>query len=122
MYDKQHPLKIFLFSLIFVFLAELGIMYMLAIIEVKPEINWPEAFVDATLLTSLCVPFFWFFFAKPLQQALELESIKSYKIVEMAADGIISIDTKGNIQSFNLAAQKIFGYDEADISVKMFQY
>ncbi len=33
----------------------------------------------------------------------------------MAADGIISIDTKGTIQSFNLAAQKIFGYSEADI-------
>ena len=33
----------------------------------------------------------------------------------MAAEGIISIDTKGNIQSFNLAAQKIFGYSEAEI-------
>lgn len=115
MYDKQHPLKIFLLSLIFVFVAELGIMYLLAIIEVKPEINWTEAFVDSTLLTSLCVPFFWFFLVMPLQQALELESIKSHKIVEMAAEGIISIDTKGNIQSFNLAAQKIFGYSEADI-------
>jgi diguanylate cyclase (GGDEF)-like protein/PAS domain S-box-containing protein len=115
MYDKQHPLKIFLLSLIFVFAAELGIMYLLAVVQNNPEINWPEALLDAILLTSLCVPIFWYFFVKPLQQTLELESIKSHKIVEMAAEGIVSIDTKGYVLSFNRAAQRIFGYSEAEI-------
>jgi diguanylate cyclase (GGDEF)-like protein/PAS domain S-box-containing protein len=114
MYDKQHPLKIFLILLIFVFLAEMGIMYLLAFIQIKPD-DWTEAFVDACLLTSLCVPFFWFLVVMPLQRTLELENIKSHKILEMAAEGIISIDIKGNIQSFNLAAQKIFGYSEAEV-------
>ena len=109
MYDKQHPLKIFLLSLIFVFAAELGIMYLLAVVQNNPEINWPEALLDAILLTSLCVPIFWYFFVKPLQQTLELESIKSHKIVEMAAEGIVSIDTKGYVLSFNRAAQRIYG-------------
>ena len=115
MHDIQHPLKIYLILLIFVFLAELGIMYLLDIIQVKPRVNWSEAFVDATLLTSLCVPFFWYFVVKPLQQCLELESIKSHKILEMAAEGIVSIDTKGKILSFNRAAQKIFGYSEEEV-------
>lgn len=115
MYDKQHPLKIFLLSLIFVFFIELGIMYLLAVIQVKAEINWPEALVDSILLTTLCVPFFWFILVKPLQNALELESIKSHKIVEMAAEGIVTISTQGKIQSFNRAAQKIFGYSEQEI-------
>ncbi|MEO8343556.1 MAG: diguanylate cyclase [Gallionella sp.] len=122
MFDKQHPLKLFLLLLIFVFVAELGIMYLLDIVEGKVGMNWLEAFVDAILLTSLCVPFFWFFFVKPLQFALDLESVKAHKIVEMAAEGIVSIDNKGMIQSFNRAAQKIFGYSEAEIvgkNVKM---
>ena len=112
---KQRPQVLFLILLAFVFAAELGIMYLLAIVQIKPVIDWTEAFVDATLLTSLCVPFFWFFFMKPLENALNLESIKAHKILEMAAQGIISIDTRGNIQSFNLAAQKIFGYSEAEV-------
>jgi diguanylate cyclase (GGDEF)-like protein/PAS domain S-box-containing protein len=114
MYDKQHPLKIFLILLIFVFVAEMSIMYLLAIMQIKQD-NWTESFVDACLLTSLCVPFFWFLVVTPLQKALELENIKSHKILEMAAEGIISIDTKGNIQSFNLAAQKMFGYNETEV-------
>jgi diguanylate cyclase (GGDEF)-like protein/PAS domain S-box-containing protein len=114
MYDKQHPLKIFLILLIFVFVAEMSIMYLLAILQIKQD-NWTESFVDACLLTSLCVPFFWFLVVTPLQKALELENIKSHKILEMAAEGIISIDTKGNIQSFNRAAQKMFGYNETEV-------
>jgi len=115
MYDKQHPLKIYLLLLIYVFIAEFGIMYVLSVIQIKPEINWTESLLDAILLTSVCVPVFWFFFVKPLQQALELESVKSHKIVEMAAEGIVSIDTKGLILSFNRAAQKMFGYSEQEI-------
>jgi diguanylate cyclase (GGDEF)-like protein/PAS domain S-box-containing protein len=115
MYDKQHPLKIYLLLLTFVFVAEFGIMYVLSIIQIKPEINWTESLLDAILLTSVCVPIFWFFFVKPLQNALELESVMSHKIVEMAAEGIVSIDTKGLILSFNRAAQKIFGYSEQEI-------
>ncbi|MFZ5524059.1 MAG: diguanylate cyclase domain-containing protein [Pseudomonadota bacterium] len=115
MYDKQHPLKIYLLLLMYIFFVELGIMYLLSVIQIKPEINWPEALVDSILLTTLCVPFFWVFLVKPLQQTLELESIKSHKIVEMAAEGIISIDTGGTIQSFNLVAQRIFGYSEAEV-------
>jgi diguanylate cyclase (GGDEF)-like protein/PAS domain S-box-containing protein len=115
MYDKRHPLKIYLLLLIFVFVAEFGIMYLLSVIQIKPEINWTESLLDAILLTSLCVPFFWYFFVKPLQQTLELESFKSHKIVEMAAEGIVSIDTRGLILSFNRAAQRIFGYSEQEI-------
>lgn len=77
--------------------------------------SWQENIIDATLLTLLCFPFFRFIFLRPLEHALQLVSTKSDKIVEMAADGIVSIDTKGMIRSFNRAAQKMFGYSEAEI-------
>ena len=112
---NQHPLQIFLILLAFIFMAELSVMYLLTIVEGKPIVNWTEAFIDATLLTALCVPFFLYFVVRPLQNALELESIKSHKILEMAAEGIVSIDTEGKLLSFNRAAQKIFGYSEEEI-------
>ena len=81
MFVKQRPQIFFLILLIFVFVAEFSIMYLLDIIQAKSEMNWPEAYVDAILLTSLCVPFFWYFFMKPLENALNLENIKSHKIL-----------------------------------------
>ena len=118
MTHKRHPLKIFLSLLLFVFVAELGIMFLFNYIQEKNEQNWRESFADAILLTSLCVPFFWYFALKPLQRALkalQLESAKMHKILETAGEGIVSIDATGNIQSFNRAAQNIFGYSESEI-------
>ncbi len=118
MTHKRHPLKIFLSLLLFVFVAELGIMFLFDYIQEKNEQNWRESFADAILLTSLCVPFFWYFALKPLQRALEalqLESAKMHKILETAGEGIVSLDATGNIQSFNRAAQNIFGYSESEI-------
>lgn len=115
MFVNRHPLQLFLILLLFVFIAEVAVMYLLANVIDIHRTPWLEAFIDATLLTSICVPFFWNFFLKPLELALQLESVKSHMIVEMAVDGIISIDTRGRIQSFNRAAQKIFGYDEKEI-------
>jgi len=112
---NRHPLEIFLLLLAFVFMAELGVMYLLDVVQGQHEMDWLEAIVDSTLLTSLCVPFFWYFFLKPLQGVLRLESVKSHMILEMAAEGIVSIDTKYKICSFNRAAQRIFGYSEAEI-------
>jgi diguanylate cyclase (GGDEF)-like protein/PAS domain S-box-containing protein len=113
--DIQHPLKIFLVLLVFIFMIELGIMFLLAILGDKPEVGWLDALIDATLLTGLCVPFFWYFVTKPLKNALKRESFKSHKILELAGEGIVSCDTEGKLLSFNRAAQRIFGYSEAEI-------
>lgn len=115
MFGYRHPLQLFLVLLIFVFIGEMSVMFLLDNVKDIHQSPWLEAIVDAALLTSLCVPFFWYFFLKPLERALQLESVKSHKIVEMAAEGIVSIDTKGSIQSFNRAAQRIFGYGEEEI-------
>lgn len=115
MFKKQHSLKLFLLLLIFVFIAEMGIMMLLDFFKYLGWSPWQENIIDASLLTLLCFPFFRFIFLRPLEHALQLESTKSDKILEMAADGIISIDTQGHIQSFNRAAQKMFGYSEAEI-------
>jgi diguanylate cyclase (GGDEF)-like protein/PAS domain S-box-containing protein len=114
MFVNRHPLQLFLILLIYVFISEMGVMFVLDNVKGIHQSPWLEAIVDGTLLTLLCVPFFWYAYMKPLQNLLQLEGIKSHKIVEMAAEGIISIDTKGMIRSFNRAAQRMFGYSEEE--------
>ncbi|OFZ68159.1 MAG: hypothetical protein A2V79_03595 [Betaproteobacteria bacterium RBG_16_56_24] len=114
MLANRNPLLLFLVLLMFVFIGEVGTMLLVHQIEGIQHSSWLEAVVDATLLTSICVPAFWYLFLKPLERALHMESVKSHKILEMAAEGIVSIDTRGRIQSFNRAAQRMFGYSEAE--------
>jgi diguanylate cyclase (GGDEF)-like protein/PAS domain S-box-containing protein len=117
MIDKQHPVKILSYLILFVFAVELGIMYLFNYIEDKNDQRWLENFADSTLLTSACVPFFWYFAVQPLRMALHkvrLESAKLQKIVDTAIEGIVSVDSFGRIQTFNNAAQRIFGYSEAE--------
>ena len=56
----------------------------------------------------------------------EIDVVKSerllHAVIESIADAIITIDRKGNIQSFNFSAEKIFGYSEETVigrNVKM---
>jgi two-component system CheB/CheR fusion protein len=49
------------------------------------------------------------------EQALRESEAKARAIVETTVDGIITIDDRGRIQSFNEAAEDIFGYDEEEV-------
>jgi PAS domain S-box-containing protein len=49
------------------------------------------------------------------EQALRESEAKARAILETTVDGIITIDPHGYIQSFNAAAENIFGYSEAEV-------
>lgn len=49
------------------------------------------------------------------EQALKDSEVLSRTILEATVDGIITIDTKGTIFSFNPAAKRIFEYDESEV-------
>jgi PAS domain S-box-containing protein len=56
------------------------------------------------------------------KQALEESEARAQAILETTVDGIITIDPDGIIESFNSAAEDIFGYDEEEVlgeNVKM---
>ncbi len=52
---------------------------------------------------------------RELEHRVEERTERLRTIVDTAADGIITIDEKGSIESFNTAAEKIFGYNSAEI-------
>ncbi len=50
-----------------------------------------------------------------VEEALRQSEARNRSIVETAIDGIITIDEYGTIESFNSAAERIFGYGAADV-------
>jgi len=50
-----------------------------------------------------------------LEQQLRSSEAKWRAVVESAVDGIIVIDRRGRIEAFNPAAERLFGYAEADV-------
>lgn len=51
----------------------------------------------------------------PSSRSPEIAEARWKAVIESAVDGIIVIDRHGTIEAFNPAAQRMFGYDEADV-------
>jgi two-component system sensor kinase FixL len=49
------------------------------------------------------------------QRALETAEGRWKAVIESAVDGIVVIDSRGRIEAFNPAAQRMFGYTEAEV-------
>jgi two-component system sensor kinase FixL len=59
---------------------------------------------------------------KQAEQALRTSEQRWRSVVESAVDGIVVIDSRGHIEAFNPAAERLFGYAEAEVigrNVKM---
>ncbi len=52
---------------------------------------------------------------KQIRQAQRESEAKAQAILETTVDGIITIDAEGTIESFNQAAEDIFGYDAEEV-------
>lgn len=52
---------------------------------------------------------------KRIEQALIEQARYTQAIIDNMVDGLITIDAQGNVQSFNVAAQRIFGYAKEEI-------
>jgi PAS domain S-box-containing protein len=53
---------------------------------------------------------------KRMEQALRESEAKARAILDTAVDAIITIDSAGNIESFNKAAERLFGYRPDDVT------
>ena len=54
-------------------------------------------------------------YTSELKEEIDAQTGKLSAIIENVVDGIITIDTKGNIKTFNQAATKMFGYEASDV-------
>jgi two-component system sensor kinase FixL len=53
---------------------------------------------------------------KESELALNVSEARWRAVIESAVDGIIVIDSSGRIEAFNAAAERLFGYREADVT------
>ena len=102
---------------------------MMLLYYLPPQSLFGEAIIDATLLVALVSPALYFFLFRPLvihireheqiEDVLHKNEEEQFKfIVRSAVDGIVTIGERGIIERFNPAAERIFGYTEAEVVEK----
>jgi PAS domain S-box-containing protein len=109
------PLRILLLVLLIVFAAEAAVMVVLPALLPADTDNRVRAIVDACLLTLAAAPVLWWVVIRPLRRFATTEQAKADSIVAAAVEGIITIDERGTVDSFNPAAEQIFGYRAEEI-------
>ena len=108
------PLGLLLRVLAIVFLAEVSVMFLLP--ALLPHMHTlAAAIVDAAMLTVLSAPFLWWVVVRPLRSTAMAEHARAATVVAHAVDGIITINKQGLVQSFNPAAERIFGYRAEEV-------
>jgi PAS domain S-box-containing protein len=113
------PLGVLAVVLMIVFLAELAVMFVLPVLLPSSMDEWLTALTDACLLTVAIAPLLWWVIIRPLRKIAVTERARASFIVETAAEGIITIDESGVVESFNRAAEEIFSCAAEEIVGEM---
>ncbi|HKG15314.1 MAG TPA: histidine kinase dimerization/phosphoacceptor domain -containing protein [Pyrinomonadaceae bacterium] len=110
------PLRFLLVVLAVVFAAEAGVMFVLPYIFNGRTSYLVESLADASLLTLVSAPVLWLIIILPLRRVAVTEQAKFEAVVETAGDGIITADESGRVETFNAAAERMFGYTADEIT------
>jgi PAS domain S-box-containing protein len=111
------PLRFLVVVLAVVFLSEAGVMFVLPYIFVNGRTSYlVESLSDASLLTLVSAPVLWLIIILPLRRVAVTEQAKFEAVVETAGDGIVTADESGRVETFNAAAERMFGYSADEIS------
>ena len=71
--------------------------------------------IQPATITFLTAPFLWMLVVRPLRSTAMRETARSAVIVTHAVDGIITVNSNALVQSFNPAAERLFGYEASEI-------
>ena len=110
------PLRFLFVVLAVVFAAEAGVMFVLPYIFNGRTSYFIESLSDASLLTIVSAPVLWLVIIRPLRRVAVTGQAKFEAVVETAGDGIITADELGRVESFNAAAERMFGYAAEEIT------
>ncbi|MGA0032134.1 MAG: diguanylate cyclase domain-containing protein [Burkholderiales bacterium] len=115
MHAKRSPIRAYGILLFFIFAIE--ILLIMAFDGLLPTAtpSWLVATADAALITMATSILVWRLFVRPFNEALLGEAARSRAITEAAAESIVTIDSRGLIESFNPSAERMFGHNAADV-------
>lgn len=76
--------------------------------------GFPAPVAGDAVSIILIAPFLWWFVVRPLHR-IAVENTQTATVLAHAVDGIITIDEQGLVESFNPAAERIFGYGAEEL-------
>ena len=119
----QSPFRMINIIVLSIFSLEMIVMTLVHYLQISSTLL--EMVLDSTLLVILLSPIFYIFIFRPLvmfiaerkQAEDELRRSEEFNraITQTAVEAIISINSEGNILSWNNAAKKIFGYSSSEM-------
>jgi len=109
------PIKLLVLLLLSIFLTD--VLIELIIPYAFPTISSHAfMFTDAILSTVIIAPLFWWLLIRPLMMVSISQKALSTAMYSQAVDAIITINSAGKIETFNPAAERIFGYSSEDMT------
>jgi len=114
----QTPAKLLPVLLLSVFAVDLLQEELISVMI--PNQSFYYTLIDSLLTTLLAAPILWYLVVRPLKLRAIAEKTYSDTIRAQVVDAIVTTDAAGIIQSFNPAAEKIFGYGSGEIIGKPF--
>jgi PAS domain S-box-containing protein len=103
------PIRLALTVLAIVFLAEAVVMSIL--LGRQPVLT---SLADASVLIVFIAPVLWWRVVRPLRSAAAAQ-VQAATVVACAGDAIITIDERGRVEGLNLAAERLFGSQAAEV-------
>ena len=110
------PLRFLMVVLTVVFVSEAGVMFVLPYIFNGRTSYLVESISDASLLTLVSAPVLWLIIILPLRRVAVTEQAKFEAVVETAGDAVVTADEWGRVETFNAAAERMFGYTADEIT------
>jgi PAS domain S-box-containing protein len=108
------PFRIFFLMLGIICAAALTVTLVSPALKEMVSVNVASVIQPATIM-FLTAPFLWALVVRPLRSTAMRETARSAVIVTHAVDGIISVDSRAIVQSFNPAAERLFGYEASEV-------
>jgi PAS domain S-box-containing protein len=108
------PVKLFVMLLGLVFMVDLLEMPFVGLIA-PDEYQLFHKLIDAFSTTVIFAPFLWWLVVRPLQRAALSAKARADAVQSQVVEAIVVVDEQGLIESFNPAAEVIFGHTAAAI-------
>lgn len=113
---KRSPVAAFSIMLAVIFIAEVLLTAALdhLLPTTMPRWHWLAILIDAVPLTIIAAIAVWLLYMRPLKESLIGEAGRARAITDAAAEGIVTIDAYGTVESCNPSAVQLFGYTDED--------